>query len=285
MPARPLHAAWARTQRAAAGVVHRPGRRRTRHQLRRAADARAPPPSSRCTTSRRCTTPSCATPPRWPTRVSSAGPCAAAPGCTPTPRSWPAEVVEAFGAVPEPRAGRSTPAFRDLPDIDEADAEAARRRLLPAGNERYCLAVGTAEPRKDLPGLVRAFGEASPAPSRRRSWFWPAHPAGASDALASALGRLALPRPHRAHRMGRTPVTWPPCSSGAAVLAYPSLYEGFGFPPLQAMRAGVPVVATRAGSLPEVLGRRRAAGRPRATTTRWWPRSTSAWATTRCGRG
>ena len=42
--------------------------------------------------------------------------------------------------------------------------------------------------------------------------------------------------------------------SRASVLAYPSLYEGFGFPPLQAMRAGVPVVATRAGSLPEVLG-------------------------------
>jgi alpha-1,3-rhamnosyl/mannosyltransferase len=40
----------------------------------------------------------------------------------------------------------------------------------------------------------------------------------------------------------------------AAVLAYPSVYEGFGFPPLQAMAAGVPVVATRAGSLPEVLG-------------------------------
>ena len=42
--------------------------------------------------------------------------------------------------------------------------------------------------------------------------------------------------------------------AGAAVLAYPSLYEGFGFPPLQAMQAGVPVIATRAGSLPEVLG-------------------------------
>jgi glycosyltransferase involved in cell wall biosynthesis len=42
--------------------------------------------------------------------------------------------------------------------------------------------------------------------------------------------------------------------SRASVLAFPSLYEGFGFPPLQAMRAGVPVVATRAGSLPEVLG-------------------------------
>ena len=41
---------------------------------------------------------------------------------------------------------------------------------------------------------------------------------------------------------------------GASVLAYPSLYEGFGFPPLQAMRAGVPVVATRAGSVPEIVG-------------------------------
>jgi glycosyltransferase involved in cell wall biosynthesis len=40
----------------------------------------------------------------------------------------------------------------------------------------------------------------------------------------------------------------------ADLLAYPSLYEGFGFPPLQAMLAGVPVVATGAGSLREVVG-------------------------------
>ena len=41
---------------------------------------------------------------------------------------------------------------------------------------------------------------------------------------------------------------------GASVLAYPSLYEGFGFPPLEAMARGIPVVATATGALPEVLG-------------------------------
>ena len=42
--------------------------------------------------------------------------------------------------------------------------------------------------------------------------------------------------------------------AGASVFAYPSVYEGFGFPPLEAMQCGVPVVAGDAGALPEVLG-------------------------------
>jgi glycosyltransferase involved in cell wall biosynthesis len=42
--------------------------------------------------------------------------------------------------------------------------------------------------------------------------------------------------------------------AGATVLAYPSLYEGFGHPPFEAMAAGIPVVTTTAGSLPEVVG-------------------------------
>ncbi len=42
--------------------------------------------------------------------------------------------------------------------------------------------------------------------------------------------------------------------AGATVFVYPSVYEGFGFPPLEAMQCGVPVVAGDAGALPEVLG-------------------------------
>ena len=38
------------------------------------------------------------------------------------------------------------------------------------------------------------------------------------------------------------------------MLAFPSVYEGFGFPPLQAMAAGVPVVTTAVGAIPEVVG-------------------------------
>ena len=92
----------------------------------------------------------------------------------------------------------------------------------------------------------------SPTISATWSWSWPARAAGV---------RVRWPTPWPAPA---TATGW--CGPGgstagssallgaAAVLAYPSVYEGFGFPPLQAMAAGVPVVATATGSLPEVLG-------------------------------
>jgi alpha-1,3-rhamnosyl/mannosyltransferase len=46
----------------------------------------------------------------------------------------------------------------------------------------------------------------------------------------------------------------PALYAGAEVFLFPSIYEGFGFPPLEAMLCGVPVLASTAGSLPEVLG-------------------------------
>jgi glycosyltransferase involved in cell wall biosynthesis len=161
------------------------------------------------------------------------------------------EVLDAFGADPS-RVRVVNPGIPVLPVPAEVDAEAVLRRLLPAGLRRFCLSIGTAEPRKDLPGLVRAF-DAVADRQRDVALVLAGPPGWREQALASAIeGATAR------DRIVRTGwVTQPDLAAllaRASVLAYPSLYEGFGFPPLQAMQAGVPVVATRAGSLPEVLG-------------------------------
>jgi glycosyltransferase involved in cell wall biosynthesis len=162
-----------------------------------------------------------------------------------------AEVVDAFEADPA-RVRAVSPGVPDLPVIDATQAEDALRRLLPPGTGRYCLAIGTAEPRKDLPGLVRAFDLiATRHPDLSLVLSGP--PGWGEEKLEAALA--ASPWRVRIVRTGWVePVDLAALLGRAAVLAYPSLYEGFGFPPLQAMRAQVPVVATRAGSLPEVLG-------------------------------
>jgi glycosyltransferase involved in cell wall biosynthesis len=162
-----------------------------------------------------------------------------------------AEVVEAFEADPD-RVRAVSPGVPELPVVDAARAEDALRRLLPPGTGPYCLAIGTAEPRKDLPGLVRAFDAVAArhpdvslvlaGPSG-----WGEEKLEAALAASRSRGRVVRTGWVEAHDLAAL-------LGRAAVLAYPSLYEGFGFPPLQAMLAQVPVVATRAGSLPEVLG-------------------------------
>jgi glycosyltransferase involved in cell wall biosynthesis len=161
------------------------------------------------------------------------------------------EVLDAFGADPS-RVRVVNPGIPVLPVPTEADAEAVVRRFLPAGLRRFCLSIGTAEPRKDLPGLVRAFdtvaerqGDVALVLAGPPGWGERALESAIEDAKArDRIVRTGwVTQPDLAALLAR-----------ASVLAYPSLYEGFGFPPLQAMQAGVPVVATRAGSLPEVLG-------------------------------
>jgi glycosyltransferase involved in cell wall biosynthesis len=118
----------------------------------------------------------------------------------------------------------------------------------------FVLAIGTLEPRKNYPHLVGAFGElAARHPSLRLVIAGQEGPA--RPGVDRAVARLQRDARDRAI------VTGPVDDAGrralleqAAVLAYPSIYEGFGFPVLEAMSVGAPVVAARAGSIPEIAG-------------------------------
>ncbi len=127
---------------------------------------------------------------------------------------------------------------------------ATGRRL--AGGDCYVLAVGTVEPRKDLPLLVRAFDRVAEARSDVRLVV-----AGRDGWGAEALGDVIDHARHRDRitRMGYIDAaTRRDLLAGAGLFAFTSVYEGFGLPPLEAMAAGVPVVATAAGAVPEVVG-------------------------------
>jgi glycosyltransferase involved in cell wall biosynthesis len=155
------------------------------------------------------------------------------------------EVVDAFDIDPS----RVVRVHHGLSPAPAGDPARGRDR---AGASRYILVIGTVEPRKNFPLLVRAFDAV--ATSDDDVALVVAGPAGwGAEAFTGAVrGARAQ---NRIHRLGYvTPPERSDLLAGATVFAYPSVYEGFGFPPLEAMAAGVPVIAGAAGSLIEVLG-------------------------------
>jgi glycosyltransferase involved in cell wall biosynthesis len=117
----------------------------------------------------------------------------------------------------------------------------------------YFLFVGTLEPRKNLGALLAAYTRLLD----RLPGAPPLHIAG--KALQSSSGWLEqIDRPplkgHVVHLGYVPPARKQQLYAGALALVIPSLHEGFGLTALEAMTAGVPVIASRRGSLPEVLG-------------------------------
>jgi glycosyltransferase involved in cell wall biosynthesis len=155
------------------------------------------------------------------------------------------EVIDHFDASPE-RVVVVAPGVR-APGAGDA---ATGHKL--AGGDRYVLALGTVEPRKDLPTLVTAFEALAAAEPDLRLVV-----AGPDGWGAEALGAAIATARHRERivRLGWvTDEDRDALLRGATAYCYPSVYEGFGLPPLEAMSVGTPVVATRAGSIPEVCG-------------------------------
>ena len=122
-----------------------------------------------------------------------------------------------------------------------------------APDHGYVLFVGTLEPRKNIAGLLDAYEELVerrlPVPELRLA-------GNATAGAASWLARLDRP-PLKGivrHVGYVDPADTRTLYEGARLLVLPSFEEGFGIPVLEAMTVGVPVVAARRGSLPEVLG-------------------------------
>ena len=140
------------------------------------------------------------------------------------------------------------PVFRPLAD------DAARRAVLARYGLRapFVLYVGSCDYRKNVPRLLRAF-----AAARARGladWslvlvgLGVEHRRAALERLGTALGLGASLR-----LLGYVPLDHlAALYNAAAMLVFPSLYEGFGFPPLEAMACGTPVITSNTSSLREV---------------------------------
>jgi Glycosyltransferase len=149
----------------------------------------------------------------------------------------PPEKVEVLYSGVDPR-------FRPEPESGERERLRARYGL----DRPYVLSVGTLQPRKNFVRLIRAFAR---LPDTGRVLVI----AGGRGWLYESVLEEAARHPDRVRVLGFVEdADLPALYRGADLFVFPSFYEGFGLPVLEAMACGVPVVASDASSIPEMVG-------------------------------
>lgn len=163
------------------------------------------------------------------------------------------DLIELCGVSPERitviHNGVDLEVFRPMESGKMREQLAVKYNLEPG----YILYVGTLEPRKNITTLIKAFKmlrESHRLPHKLviaggKGWLY--------REIFRAVSELGLKQ--EVLFTGYIPADELPLFyNGAGVFVYPSLYEGFGLPPLEAMACGVPVVTSDCSSLPEVVG-------------------------------
>ena len=162
------------------------------------------------------------------------------------------DIVRIYGLPPE-RVHvvheAAAPSFR--PVTDRAELERVRQKYRLA--ERYILYVGTIEPRKNLPKLIEGFAARHKAGDLPHQLVCAGPYGWLSRDIEERIGRLAVA--DAIHFTGYVPFhDLPALYSLAEMFVFPSLYEGFGLPVIEAMASGAPVITGLVPALAEVAG-------------------------------
>lgn len=197
------------------------------------------------------------------------------------PETHPVERVQAFEAEFQHTLGRATHIITDTETVRQevmrafsvpADRITAvhlgvddrfrpflftqlLHKLQPLGLQpwRYALCVSTLEPRKKIEKLVDAWRQL-PVKLRTEYPLVLAGGAGWSNEALREQIAAAVAEGWLIHLGFVDDDALPQLYAGAAIFAYPSIYEGFGLPPLEAMACGAPVVVSNRSCLPEISG-------------------------------
>ncbi|MBI4812000.1 glycosyltransferase family 4 protein [Candidatus Falkowbacteria bacterium] len=156
------------------------------------------------------------------------------------------------GSLPkadQPRAGATHSGGKK--DIDRL-AEVKQKYNLP---DKFILSLGTLEPRKNIEGLIRAYNELRI--KNKELSIYKLIIAGGKGWKGGSIFRAWQSSSFKEDIkfLGYVDSEDKPYLYNlASIFVYPSFYEGFGFPPLEAMACGVPIVTSAVSSLPEVVG-------------------------------